>query len=187
VDSPVVMLESPLVSPPVVHLPKMDSRDPSLRLSTRTRATPRILCHSARVLIVDDNYFCRKALVEVFRREEDFHVCGEAGNGRDAIRAARLLRPDLIVLDLAMPAMNGLAAAQVLKRRMPSVPLILYGSAGKVVRQRTRALGIAALIPKVDPQDTVVNLARTLLAQKDDAVGHPTSLIRSAAAEVPAA
>jgi two-component system chemotaxis response regulator CheB len=61
---------------------------------------------------VDDNYFCRQALVEVFRREGDFNVCGEAINGRDAIRVARLLRPDLIVLDLVMPAMNGLAAAR---------------------------------------------------------------------------
>jgi len=136
---------------------------------------------------VDDNYLCRKALVEVFRREGDFNVCGEAVNGRDAIRVARLLRPDLIVLDLVMPAMNGLAAAQVLKRLMPAVPLILYGSADKIVRQRTRALGIAALIPKADPQDTVVNLARTLLAQKDAAVGKPISLTRSSVASVIAA
>jgi len=136
---------------------------------------------------VDDNYLCRKALVEVFRREGDFHVCGEAVNGRDAIRATRLLHPDLIVLDLVMPAMNGLAAAQVLKRLRPSVPLILYGSSDKIVKQRTRALGIAALIPKADPGDMVANLARTLLAQKDAAVHEPTSFLRSAAAEVAAA
>jgi len=136
---------------------------------------------------VDDNYFCRQALVEVFRREGDFNVCSEAVNGRDAIRVARLLRPDLIVLDLVMPAMNGLAAAQVLKRLMPAVPLILYGSADKIVRQRTRALGIAALIPKADPQDTVVNLARTLLAQKDAPVCQLTSLNRSSVAAVIAA
>jgi DNA-binding NarL/FixJ family response regulator len=128
-----------------------------------------------------------EGLVEVFRREGDFHVCGEAVNGRDAIRAARLLRPDLIVLDLVMPAMNGLAAAQVLKRLMPAVPLILYGSADKIVRQRTRALEIAALIPKADPHDTVANLARTLLAQEDAAVGKPTSVIRSYVASVIAA
>ncbi len=181
------MLESPLVSPLVAHLPKTDSRTPSLWLGTRAHAAPRIECYPARVLIVDDNYFCRQALVEVFRREGDFNVCGEAVNGRDAIRAARLLRPDLIVLDLAMPAMNGLAAAQVLKRLMPAVPLILYGSADKIVRQRTRALAITALIPKADPQDAVANLARTLLAQKDAAVGKPTFLTRSRVATVIAA
>ncbi len=181
------MLGSPLLSPLVAHLPKMGSRTQSLGLGARAHAAPRIERNPARVLIVDDNYFCRQSLVEVFRREGDFNVCGEAVNGRDAIRVARLLRPDLIVLDLVMPAMNGLAAAQVLKRLMPAVPLILYGSADKIVRQRTRALGIAALIPKADPQGTVVNLARTLLAQKDATVGQPTSLTRSSVAAVIAA
>jgi len=134
---------------------------------------------------VDDNYVCRQALVEAFRREGDFSVCGEAINGRDAIRAARLLRPDLIVLDLVMPAMNGLTAAHVLKQLMPAVPLILYGSADKIVRQRTRALGIAALISKADPQDAVANLARTLLSEKKNAViGRPTSLTQSSVAAV---
>ncbi len=131
------MLESPLVSPLVARLTKMDSRTLSLGLGTRAHAAPKIECYPARVLIADDNYFCRQALVEVFRRERDFDVCGEALNGRDAIRAAQLLRPDLIVMDLVMPAMNGLAAAHVLKRLMPAVPLILYGSADKIMRQRT--------------------------------------------------
>jgi DNA-binding NarL/FixJ family response regulator len=181
------MLESPFGSPPIAHLPEMASGTPSLGLGTRVHAVPRKECWPARVLIVDDNYLCRKALVEVFRREGDFHVCGEAVNGRDAIRAARLLRPDLIALDLVMPAMNGLTAAQVLKGLMPSVLLILYGSSDKIASQRTRALGMAALIPKADPKDTVVNLARTLLAQKDAAVRKPTSFLRTAVAEVAAA
>jgi len=181
------MLESPLVSPLVAHLPKMGSRTQSLGIGTQAHAALGIECNPVRVLIVDDNYACRQALVEAFGREGDFTVCGEAINGRDAIRAARLLRPDLIVLDLVMPAMNGLTAPQVLKQLMPTVPLILFGSADKIVRQRTRALGIADLIPKADPQDTVVNIARTLLAQKDAPVCQPTSLTRSSVAAVVAA
>ncbi len=184
-DRPVMMLESPLVSPLVAHSTKIGSRTPSLGPGTRAHAAPRIERYPARVLIVDDNYVCRQALVEAFRREGDFSVCGEAINGRDAIRAARLLRPDLIVLDLVMPAMNGLTAAHVLKQLMPAVPLILYGSADKIVRQRTRALGIAALISKADPQDAVANLARTLLSEKKNAViGRPTSLTQSSVAAV---
>jgi chemotaxis response regulator CheB len=177
-----------MVSPLVVaSLTKMDSRTQDLGLGTRAHAAPIIPCHPARVLVVDDNYSCRQALVEAFRHDGDFDVCGEAVNGRDAIRAAQLLRPDLIVLDLVMPAMNGLAAAQVLKRLMPTVPLILYGSANKIVRQRTRALAIAALIPKADPQHTVAKLARTLLAQKNSSAGAPTSLTQSRVAAVIAA
>jgi YesN/AraC family two-component response regulator len=86
---------------------------------------PRTIPHRSRVLIVDDNYSVRQALIEIFKREADFDVCGEAGNGHEAIRVAQLLSPDLIVLDLAMPVMNGLDAARMLRRLMPAVPLIM--------------------------------------------------------------
>ena len=65
------------------------------------------------ILIADDNAFIRNALYELFEREPDFHVCAVAENGREAIERARRLSPDLIVLDLAMPLMNGLDAARV--------------------------------------------------------------------------
>ena len=60
------------------------------------------------VLIVDDNTYIRQGLCQVFKRETDFRVCGEAENGKEAIAKAMELRPDLIVLDLSMPVMNGL-------------------------------------------------------------------------------
>ena len=58
------------------------------------------------VLIVDDNAYIRQALCELFKRESDFEVCGEAKNGKEAIARARELHPDLIMLDLSMPVMN---------------------------------------------------------------------------------
>ncbi len=67
------------------------------------------------VLIVDDNAFMRQALGEIFQREADFEISGEAENGRKAIEKARQLHPDLIVLDLSMPVMNGLDAAPSLE------------------------------------------------------------------------
>ena len=82
------------------------------------------------VLIVDDNGLIRHALCEMFKREADFEVCGEAENRKEAIEKAQELRPDLIVLDLSMPVMNGLDAARVLKRLMPTVPLIMYSALG---------------------------------------------------------
>ena len=77
------------------------------------------------VLIVDDNAFIRQALCELFTRETDFEVCGEAENGQEAIEKAQQLHPDLIVLDLLMPVMNGLDAARVLKRLITTVPIIM--------------------------------------------------------------
>jgi chemotaxis response regulator CheB len=80
------------------------------------------------VPVVDDNAYIRQALCAVFKREPDFEVCGEAENGREAVAKARELHPDLIVLDLSMPVMNGLDAARELKRLMPTVPLIMYSA-----------------------------------------------------------
>ena len=97
------------------------------------------------VLIVDDNAFVRRAFSEIFRKEADFDVCGEAENGYEAVRRAQLLRPDLIALGLAMPVMNGLEAARVLKRLMPAIPLIKYsGFEDKFVEQQAQFIGIAA-------------------------------------------
>ena len=70
------------------------------------------------VLIVDDNAYIRQALCELFTREAEFEVCGEAANGRQAVRKALELHPDLIVMDLSMPEMNGLETARELRRLM---------------------------------------------------------------------
>jgi YesN/AraC family two-component response regulator len=71
------------------------------------------------VLVVDDNAFIRQVLFRVFTSEADFDVCREAENGQDAIEKAQTEQPDLIVMDLSMPVMNGIDAAHVLKTLMP--------------------------------------------------------------------
>jgi len=63
------------------------------------------------VLIVDDVEIIRRAICELFTSEADFDVCGEAANGQEAIERAQEFHPDLIVLDLSMPVMNGIDAA----------------------------------------------------------------------------
>ena len=118
------------------------------------------------ILIVDDSAFIRKALCEMFKREEDLDVCGEAENGRDAIEKAQQLRPDLIVLDLSMPVMNGLDAARVLKRLLPKVPLIMYSAFGdRYAQQLARLIGVSSVISKSEPATTLVGKARSLLTQ----------------------
>lgn len=119
------------------------------------------------VLIVDDNAFIRHALYEVFNREEDFEVCGVAENGRDAIAEARRLHPDLVVLDLSMPVMNGLDAARVLQRVMPSVPLIMYSAfEDRYSEQVARMRGISAIVSKSERVSILIDKARGLLSAR---------------------
>jgi DNA-binding NarL/FixJ family response regulator len=116
------------------------------------------------VLIVDDNALIRQTLCEIFRRESDFEVCGEAENGKEAIDKAQELRPDLIVIDLSMPVMNGLDAARVLKRLMPTVPLIIFSEYSDVFSENeARSAGVSALVSKSEHVSVLVGKARAVL------------------------
>jgi two-component system, chemotaxis family, chemotaxis protein CheY len=116
------------------------------------------------VLIVDDSAYVRHALYDLFTRESDFAVCGDAENGKEAIEKAKELRPDLIVLDLSMPVMNGFEAALVLKRLMPTVPLIMYSALGDQVAERqARLIGISEVVSKSEHASVLILKARSLL------------------------
>ena len=78
------------------------------------------------ILIADDSKTIRTLIRAFIENRAGFEVCGEAVDGVEAIEKAKELQPDLIILDLAMPRMNGAAAASVLKRRMPKIPIILF-------------------------------------------------------------
>lgn len=78
------------------------------------------------VLIADDSEIVRKLICRLFETEADYDLCAEARKGEEAIALALLHRPDLIVLDLSMPVMNGLDAARELKQLMPQVPIIFF-------------------------------------------------------------
>jgi CheY-like chemotaxis protein len=115
------------------------------------------------VLIVDDNASLRHALCELFSRQADFDVCGVAQNGREAIEVAGRLHPDLIVLDLLMPEMNGLEAARALKRGLPTVPLILYSAIDDSLSEEVRLTGISEIVAKSDPPSLLLKKARVLV------------------------
>jgi CheY-like chemotaxis protein len=78
------------------------------------------------ILVADDNPTIRKMLCQLFEAAEGYNVCAEAANGREAVDLALEHRPHLIILDLSMPVMDGLAAARELKSLMPDVPIILF-------------------------------------------------------------
>lgn len=101
------------------------------------------------VLIADDSPEMRKALCRLFENEEHYELCAEASNGQEAIRLAVKYKPELIILDLAMPVMDGVQAARELKRLMPGVPLILFSQYADTANSIPN-LPVDAVVSKTD-------------------------------------
>lgn len=116
------------------------------------------------VLIADDHNMIRKALCELFESQDDFEVCGEAENGKEAVEMAQVFLPDLILLDLSMPVMNGIEAACELKRLMPMVPIIVFSEYGDVLSEsEARETGISAVVSKNAKLPILLDRARSVV------------------------
>jgi DNA-binding NarL/FixJ family response regulator len=85
-------------------------------------------CSVPSILIVDDCDDVRNIVGTFLQRDAIFKVCGEAGSGPEAIKKAEELKPDLILLDLRMPGMNGIETAMALKRVLPKTKLVLFSA-----------------------------------------------------------
>jgi CheY-like chemotaxis protein len=125
---------------------------------------PIVMEQIPRVLVVDDSEIVRR-LVCTFISQAGLLVCGEADNGVTAIEQAKETKPDLIVLDLSMPTMNGDQAAAILKQIMPEVPIVLFTMHGEAASQSiSSAAGIDLVLSKPDGIKNVVDHLRTLFA-----------------------
>ena len=114
-------------------------------------------------LLVDDNPIIRKLLSQLLESGEDYDICAQAADGKEGIDLAQRYRPDLIILDLSMPVLNGLEAAKGLKKILPEVPMILftqYPDLGKHLRRTD--LPVDQIISKSDSQ-TLVKQIKSIL------------------------
>jgi DNA-binding NarL/FixJ family response regulator len=117
------------------------------------------------ILIVDDSPQIRRMVRSWLESENRFRVCGEACDGREGIAKALNLKPDLIVLDLSMPGMNGLETASTLQKALPGVPIILLTLyADSELVQQARGVGVASVLSKLDHMTVLCDEVESLVA-----------------------
>ena len=121
------------------------------------------------VLIVDDSFVVRQTLKRYLSTRGDVVVCGEAVNGREAVQRAMALRPDLVLLDLAMPELNGAEVASVLKSAMPDTRIILFTMYRENVgKYLSSAVGIDLVLSKPDGVSKLAAAIDTALDEISD-------------------
>lgn len=112
-----------------------------------------------RVLIVDDSASVRSALRSVLESTGRFSVCGEAVDGEDCIQKSRQLLPDVVVLDLSMPRMNGAEAASLLHDINPRMKIVLFSLYSDLIgHQLASAIGVDAVVSKREGIERLIQL-----------------------------
>jgi DNA-binding NarL/FixJ family response regulator len=115
------------------------------------------------ILIVDDSPLIRRGLRALLEKLPDWVVCGEAENGADGIDKAQNLHPDVIVIDLVMPVMNGIDASRVLKQLMPAIPIVMFTTfADPYIRTAALGSGVHAVIDKSTGDATLISTIQQL-------------------------
>jgi DNA-binding NarL/FixJ family response regulator len=114
---------------------------------SESRRTPTV-----RILIVDDSPSVRTALRKFLEQNNnDWRVCGEAEDGREAVDRARQLKPDVVVMDFLMPVQDGLHAAEEITALFPDMPILLCTMfASSQLSQRARTVGVRGVLPKTN-------------------------------------
>jgi NarL family two-component system response regulator LiaR len=119
---------------------------------------------SKHILVVDDSDTCRRVTRLFLESQLDLEVCGEAVDGVDAIEKAKALNPNLIVIDLAMPRMNGVEATSELRAMMPRVPIVLFTMYDDAVgRALALSAGASRVLSKPEGGWKLLECVRSLL------------------------
>ena len=119
-----------------------------------------------RVLLVDDQAVVRRALRGRFHLEPDLEVVGEAGTGSEALALAQVLTPDVVLMDVEMPGMDGIEATAALRRAVPQsavVILSIYDDAQ--IRGLAQAAGAVAFVEKRGATEALFSAIRLAAAQ----------------------
>lgn len=101
------------------------------------------------ILIADDKVHIRRVLRRLIEEHQDWDVCAEAEDGIQAVKQAKQVKPDLIILDLAMPELNGFEAASEISKTLPEIPILMFTLyTSPLVEKEAEKVGVRQVISK---------------------------------------
>jgi len=127
-----------------------------------------------RILIVDDNAAVRRSIRSLLAERSDWHVCDEAADGIEAIAKAKISRPEIILMDISMPRMNGLEATEIIRRELPITKVILISQNDPAfIDLQSKRVGASASIAKSALADHLIPLIdSTSSGNRSDGFAH---------------
>jgi DNA-binding NarL/FixJ family response regulator len=121
-----------------------------------------------RILIADDHPMIRRAVRSTLQEHTHFEVCGEAFDGAQAVEEAKKLKPDVVVLNVTMPVMNGFEAARKIKENVPeSTIVILSSNADQRFVEEAQKIGVRAFVSKTKAGEALVKAVEAAVKGED--------------------
>jgi DNA-binding NarL/FixJ family response regulator len=119
-----------------------------------------------RVLIVDDHAVIRRGVRGILSSYPEWEICGEADNGQDAVRLAAELRPDVIIMDVSMPGLNGLEATRIIREVLPECRILLLTlhSSAEFLRNAFSA-GARGYVLKSDAEQELIRALNVVIGE----------------------
>jgi DNA-binding NarL/FixJ family response regulator len=132
----------------------------------------------AQILLADDNQVILHLLRRLIESHAGWQVCGQAATGQEALARAMELKPDLLVLDFAMPGLNGLQVAEQISRACPNLPIILHTihDFPEMIAEAKR-VGIREVVSKGDTAARLLDTMESLLPEKSSAAAAASALV----------
>ena len=117
-----------------------------------------------RVLIIDDHLVVRQGLKHLINREEDLITCGDAGDAREGLDAIRLLSPDIVLVDISLPGMNGVEFIKNSKACHPALPIVVFSmhEESLYAERVLRAGALGYVMKKADSEELITALRKAL-------------------------
>ena len=129
-----------------------------------------------RCLLVDDHESVRMGVTAILSSRPNIQICGEASNGKEAIEKARELQPDLIILDVTMPVLDGINSAKEIRKFLPEVPILFFSMHnGVYLVHEAKLAGVQGFVSKTEARATLLDAVDALANKQTYFPDHSTS------------